>query len=269
MPFNVFNLNEEAHRVHVFAYIGFVSIRILREMGAMVLFAVQFLATICRRPLRLGRVVQEMHFIGVKSLFVIILVGAFSGMVLALQGFYALRLFGSEGLLGSAVSLGLVRELGPVLGALMVGARAGSAMTAEIGIMKISEQILALDVMTIDPLKYLVTPKIIASILVLPLLISIFDVVGIFSGYAVAVGLLDISSGSYMDSATSALVFQDVFGGFIKSLVFGFTLAWVCCYKGYNCEHGAKGVSNATTEAVVLASVLIFVLDYLLTSLLL
>jgi len=255
--------------VKIFSLIGSVAIGILREMGRMVLFFVQFLVSIFIRPLRFGRVVQEMHFIGVKSLFVIILVGAFAGMVLALQGYYALRTFGSEALLGSAVSLGLVRELAPVLGALMVGARAGSAMTAEIGIMKISEQILALDVMTIDPLKYLVTPKIVAAILVLPLLVSIFDVVGIFSGYVVSVGLLGISSGSYMDSATSALVFQDVSGGLIKALVFGGVLSWVCCYKGYNCEHGAKGVSNATTEAVVMASVLIFVLDYFLTSLLL
>jgi len=249
--------------------IGLETLKILREMGRMVLFFVQFLGTICKRPLRLGRVVMEMHFIGVKSLFVIILVGAFAGMVLALQGYYALRVFGSEALLGSAVSLGLVRELGPVLAALMVGARAGSAMTAEIGIMKISEQILALDVMTIDPLKYLVTPKIIAAILALPLLVSIFDVVGIFSGYGVAVGLLGVSHGSYMESATTALVLQDVTGGLIKALVFGFVLSWVCCYKGYHCEHGAKGVSNATTEAVVMASVLIFVLDYFLTSLLL
>jgi len=253
----------------VFSLIGHITIDILREMGRMVLFFVQFFLGIFKRPLRLGRVVQEMHFIGVKSLFVIILVGAFAGMVLALQGYYALRTFGSEAILGSAVSLGLIRELGPVLGALMVGARAGSAMTAEIGIMKISEQILALDVMTIDPMKYLVAPKIIAAIIVLPLLISIFDVVGIFSGYGVAVGLLGVSHGSYMDSARSALVFQDVFGGMIKALVFGFILSWVCCYKGYNCEHGAKGVSNATTEAVVMASVLIFVLDYFLTSLLL
>ncbi len=253
----------------VFSFIGVVTISTLREMGKMVLFFVQFFGTVFRRPLRLRRVVQEMHFIGVKSLFVIILVGAFSGMVLALQGYYALRHFGSESLLGSAVSLGLVRELGPVLGALMVGARAGSAMTAEIGIMKISEQILALDVMTIDPLKFLVTPKILGAIIVLPLLISIFDVVGIFSGYAVAVGLLGISHGSYMDSATSALVLQDITGGLIKAFVFGFILSWVCCYKGYNCEHGAKGVSNATTEAVVMASVLIFVVDYFLTSLLL
>jgi len=242
---------------------------VLREMGRMVLFFVQFLLGVFKRPLRIGRVVMEMHFIGVKSLFVIILVGAFSGMVLALQGYYALRTFGSEGMLGSAVSLGLVRELGPVLGALMVGARAGSAMTAEIGIMKISEQILALDVMTIDPMKYLVMPKIVAAIIVLPLLVSIFNVVGIFSGYAVAVGLLDISSGSYMESATSALVFRDVYSGLIKALVFGLVLSWVCCYKGYNCEHGAKGVSNATTEAVVMSSVLIFVLDYFLTSVLL
>ncbi|MFQ5354148.1 MAG: MlaE family ABC transporter permease [Thermodesulfobacteriota bacterium] len=255
--------------MNVFSLIGRQTLRVLREMGRMVLFFVQFFGTIFRRPLRLRRVVMEMHFIGVKSLFVIILVGAFSGMVLALQGFYALRIFGSEGLLGSAVSLGLVRELAPVLGALMVGARAGSAMTAEIGIMKISEQILALDVMTIDPLKYLVTPKILGAILVLPLLVSIFDVVGIFSGYAVAVGLLDISSGSYMESAKSALVSQDVVCGLVKSLVFGMTLSWVCCYKGYTCEHGAKGVSNATTEAVVMASVLIFVLDYFLTSILL
>lgn len=249
--------------------IGRWTILCLREMGRMVIFLFRFFLLVFTPPLRLGHVVKEMYVVGVRSLFVIVLIAAFAGMVLALQGYYALKGFGSEALLGSTVSLSLVRELGPVLGAIMVAARAGSAMAAEIGIMQISEQIDALDVMTLNPFKFLIVPKILAGILVLPLLVGIFDVIGIFTGYLIGVNILGVSSGSYLHEIAAGVVFKDVYGGFVKSLIFGLILAWVSCYKGYFCERGAKGVSKATTEAVVLSSVLIFVWDYFLTSVLL
>ena len=222
-----------------------------------------------RPPFRLNRVIQQVNFIGVKSLFVIALTASFTGMVLGLQGYYTLQKFGSEGLLGSAVALSLIRELGPVLAALMVTGRAGSAIAAEIGIMKITEQIDALEVMAINPMKYLIAPKILAGLIAIPLLTAMFDVIGIYGGYLVGVKLLGVSAGSFFSEMETSVVFRDVSSGVIKSFCFGVLLTWVCCYKGYYAGHGAEGVSKATTEAVVLASVLILVADYFLTSILL
>jgi phospholipid/cholesterol/gamma-HCH transport system permease protein len=210
-----------------------------------------------------------MHFIGVKSLFVIVLTGTFTGMVLGLQGYYSLRKFGAEGLLGSAVALSMIRELGPVLSALMVTGRAGSAMTAEIGLMRITEQIDALDTMAVSPMQYLVAPKVLAGVLVMPLLMAIFDVIGIYGGHLVGVNLLGVSSGGYTSSVQSAVEWKDVYGGILKALSFGLIVTWVCTYKGYNTEMSAEGLGKSTTEAVVLASVLVLIWDYFLTSVLL
>jgi len=235
----------------------------------MHVFLASSMVQVVQPPLRLRHVVREMHFIGVRSIFVIAVTAAFTGMVLGLQGYHTLRQFGSEGLLGSVVALSLIRELGPVLGALMVTARAGSAMAAEIGSMRITEQIDALDVMTLNPIKYLVVPKILAGILVLPFLVAIFDVIGISGGYVVGVKLLGVNPGSFFHEMESTVVFRDVYGGVVKSVVFGLVLTWVCCYKGYYTRHGAAGISKATTEAVVLAAVLILAWDYFLTAILL
>jgi phospholipid/cholesterol/gamma-HCH transport system permease protein len=224
---------------------------------------------IARRPSRPLHILKQISFIGAKSLFVICLTAAFTGMVLGLQGYYTLAKFGSEGMLGTAVALSLIRELGPVLTALMVTGRAGSAITAEIGIMRISEQIDALETMALDPFKYLVTPKMVAAIISLPLLCAIFDVVGIFGGWLVGVKLLGVSPGAYLYEMENAVVWQDVSSGIFKSLSFGVIIAWVGCYKGYFAGHGAEGVSRATTESVVLTSVLVLVWDYFLTSVLL
>jgi phospholipid/cholesterol/gamma-HCH transport system permease protein len=237
-------------------------------MGRMGLFSL-LLTWAFRPPFRLNRVIQQVNFIGVKSLFVIALTASFTGMVLGLQGYYTLQKFGSEGLLGSAVALSLIRELGPVLAALMVTGRAGSAIAAEIGIMKITEQIDALEVMAINPMKYLIAPKILAGLIAIPLLTAMFDVIGIYGGYLVGVKLLGVSAGSFFSEMETSVVFRDVSSGVIKSFCFGVLLTWVCCYKGYYAGHGAEGVSKATTEAVVLASVLILVADYFLTSILL
>jgi len=247
--------------------VGDQALFVVREMGRMVLFLVRVTVSALRPPYRPGRVVSEVYTIGARSLFVVILTSAFTGMVLGLQGYYTLSQFGSEAVLGTMVAMSLIRELGPVMAALMVTARAGSAVTAELGIMKISEQIDALDVMTLNPLKFLVVPKVIAGILSLPLLVGIFDVVGIFGGYIVGVELLGVNAGSYFNRMAADVVFRDIYIGFVKSLVFGMTLSWVCCYKGYTCGHGAKGVGRATTEAVVLSAVLILVWDYFITSL--
>jgi phospholipid/cholesterol/gamma-HCH transport system permease protein len=219
-------------------------------------------------PFKLKRIVRQIHFIGVRSLAVVLLTALFTGMVLGLQGYYTLRKFGAEGLLGPAVALSLIRELGPVLTAMMVIARAGSAISAEIGIMRISEQIDALEVMAVNPIKYLVTPRVIAALVALPLLTAIFDVVGIYGGYLSGVKLLGVDSGAYFSSMRHAVAMTDVNGGTFKSISFGILIAWICTYKGFHAGYGAEGVSRATTEAVVESSVLVLVWDYFMTSVL-
>jgi phospholipid/cholesterol/gamma-HCH transport system permease protein len=249
--------------------LGGMTLATLRYMGRMLAFLVYALYTIIRRPGRPIHVLKQIHFIGAKSLFVIVLTAAFTGMVLGLQGYYTLAKFGSEGMLGSAVALSLIRELGPVLTALMVTGRAGSAITAEIGIMKITEQIDALKTMALEPFKYLVSPKIIAAVIAVPLLTAIFDVVGISGGYLVGVKLLGVNPGVYFSEMEKSVVGKDIFSGFVKSVSFGLIISWICCFKGYYAGHGAEGVSRATTEAVVMTSVLVLVWDYFLTSVLL
>ncbi len=249
--------------------IGRTTLFIVEEMGRMLLFVLASFAWLARPPFRLFQIVKQLHFIGYKSTFVVVLTAAFTGMVLGLQGYYTLRKFGSEALLGSAVALSMIRELGPVLASLMVTARAGSAMTAEIGIMRITEQIDALDTMAINPLQYLIAPKLVAGLLGVPLLVAIFDVVGIYGGYLVGVELLGVNEGSYWSSIESAVEWKDVYGGILKSISFGLIVSWVCCYKGFYTRMSAEGLGTATTEAVVLSSVLILVWDYFLTSVLL
>jgi len=241
----------------------------LYGMGAMFLFLLSAFMWASRPPAKIRLIIQHIRTIGVDSLSVVILSGVFSGMVLGLQGYYSLRKFNAESWLGSAVALGLLRELGPVLSAFMVTGRTGSAMAAEIGMMRVTEQIDALYSMAINPVKYLVSPRIIAGLIAMPLLTSIFNVVGIYGAYLIGVGLLGVSSGSYFSGMESSVVFQDVYSGLLKSLSFGLIITWVCCYKGFNAPPMATGVSQATTESVVLSFVLILVWDYFMTSIML
>jgi phospholipid/cholesterol/gamma-HCH transport system permease protein len=247
--------------------IGLWFISLLSTMGHMFIFLINSLYYIFVPPFKFKLLLREIRFIGTKSLTVILLMGSFTGMVLALQIFYTLRKVGSEAYLGPAVALSLIRELGPVLSALTVTGRAGSAITAEIGIMRISEQIDALISMGLNPTRYLIVPKIVAAIIVFPLLTSIFDVIGIFGGYAVGVKLLGVSSGTYFSQMQHFVDMHDVNIGLYKSLSFGLLVLWVCCYKGFYTGYGAEGVSKATTEAVVMSSVLILIVDYFLGSL--
>ncbi|TAL11083.1 MAG: ABC transporter permease [Nitrospirae bacterium] len=250
------------------AGVGRKTLWLVGEMGRMMVFLISTVAWMARPPFRVMQLLKQIHFIGFKSLFVIVLTGTFTGMVLGLQGYYSLRKFGAEALLGSAVALSIIRELGPVLSALMVTGRAGSAMTAEIGIMRITEQIDALDTMAVNPMQYLIAPKVLASIIVMPMLCSIFDIIGIYGGYLVGVELLGVSSGAYTSSMESSVEWKDVYGGFLKAISFGVIISWVCTYKGYNTTMSAEGLGTATTEAVVLSSVLILIWDYFITSVL-
>ncbi len=238
----------------------------VQEVGRMQLFMLQALGLFFLPPYYFWNITRQAYLIGVRSCSIILLTGAFTGMVLGLQGYYTLRKFGAESALGSAVALSLIRELGPVLTALMVTGRAGSAITAEIGIMRITEQLDALDTMAINPLQYVVMPKMIAGVISVPLLTAIFDVVGILGGYLVGVVLLGVSSGSYFSGMVQSVESLDVNGGIVKSLVFGLTVTLVACFKGYFTGRGAEGVSAATTQAVVLSSVLVLAWDYILTS---
>jgi phospholipid/cholesterol/gamma-HCH transport system permease protein len=247
----------------------------LNEAGRMGIFLFFSLFNIIKPPYnKIASVLKQIYVIGSLSVFVIIFTGAFTGMVLGLQGYNTLTKFGAEGLLGSAVALSLIRELGPVLSALMVTGRAGSAICAEIGIMRISEQIDALECMAIDPYKFIMAPKFIAGIISMPLLTALFDVIGIFGGYAVGVGLLGGNEGAFFSSMQSDVEFIDVYMGFVKSVCFGLLIVWLCAAKGYYVHlerkggFGAEGVSNVTTSAVVLTSVSILVVDYFITSIL-
>ncbi len=240
----------------------------VEDLGRVFLLLLDALGWLFRPPLRLGVILRQMEFVGVQSLFVVVLTGGFTGAVLALQSFHAFRLFTAESLVGVAVALSMTRELGPVLTSLMVTARAGSAMAAELGTMRITEQIDALATMAVSPVNYLVTPRIVAGITMVPLLTIVCDVVGIAGGYVVAVWLLDIPSGIYLARMWEAVYMEDVVDGLIKSVVFGLILTLIGCYKGFYTTGGAEGVGRATTQAVVLASISIIASDYFLTALL-
>jgi len=250
--------------------LGTASLEYLRRMGVMGLFLFKTFFYACIPPLKFNRVLKQIRFIGFQSTLLIILTGGFSGMVLGFQGYYSLSRFGSDAFLGPMVGLSLIRELGPVISALMVTGRAGSAITAEIGIMRISEQIDAMELMGLNPYRYLIVPNLLAAMISLPLLCAIFDVVGIFGGYLIGGKLLGVGAGTYFGEMANYVDMRDVMEGIYKSLSFGILIVWVCCFKGfYTTEFsgfGAEGVSKATTQAVVLSSVLILVWDYFMTS---
>jgi phospholipid/cholesterol/gamma-HCH transport system permease protein len=236
--------------------------------GSAWVFIAETIVGIFRPPFRGRLLLRQLLEIGFNSVLVIFLIGGFTGAVLAVQGEYTLSKFGATAWTGPMVALSLIRELAPVLTALMVIGRAGSAITAEIGIMRITEQIDALKSMAVDPVRYLMVPRLLAGIISMPLLMCVFTTIGIGGGYLVGSKLLGLSPGSFMGQIIANLDMVDVKSGLIKSLVFGFIFGWVSCYKGYTCGFGAVGVNKATTQAVVIASVSVLVVDYFLTSIL-
>jgi len=258
-----------------FAWLGDQFLYLLTDLGRMGLFLLAALAGVFKRPFRGKELLKQLSFIGAGSITVIFFTALSSGMVLGLQGYYSLHKFGAEGMLGSAVSLTLIMELGPILTALMVTGRAGSAMCAEIGIMRISEQIDALECMAVDPFRYLISPKLLATMISVPLLTAMFDVVGIFGGYLAGVKLMGVSSGSYFNGMMQSVTNHDIRLGIIKSVVFALLLVWISTGRGYFVQQirgvgfGAESVSKVTTQAVVMSSISVLIFDYLLTAVLL
>ncbi len=253
-----------------FTFVGREALRLLGNLGAIAVFFFLAFIRIFRRK-QLLEIANQVFYIGARSSLIVMLVGLFTGMVLGLQLFYTLVKFGSVGALGSAVALSLVRELGPVLTAIMITARAGSAMAAEIGILRTSEQVDALYTMRVDPMRYLISPRVAASIISFPLLTAFFDLIGIIGGYVTAVLLLGTNGGTYWYRVQSSLGMVDIRGGFIKSLVFAVIVSSICCFQGYFCHmrtdgFGAKAVGLATISAVVLSCVMILIADYVVTS---
>ncbi len=237
----------------------------VETMGGVGRQLVQAIGLIFVPPFRLRLVIRQMEFVGNKSLGVVILTGIFTGMVLTFQTYRSLRDFGSESIVGGLVAVAMVRELGPVLASLMVNARAGSAIAAELGTMRVTEQIDALVSLAVNPVQYLVTPRILAGMLVMPMLAVIADLMGIVGGYLVGVLLLGVDGGIFYAKILAFVTFSDIMQGTLKSIVFGLILTQVGAYKGYYTKGGAEGVGRATTEAVVMAAVLILLADYLIT----
>ena len=245
---------------------GALVLYILTEMGRMGIFIASTVFHVFAPPLKFWRLLKQIQFIGYQSILLILLSGLFTGMVLGFQGYYTLARVGTSAFLGPAVALSLLRELGPVITALMVTGRAGSAIAAEIGIMRISEEIDALELMGLNPHRYLIVPNFLAALIALPLLTAVFDVIGIFGGYLIGVKLLGVGAGTYFGEMAGYVRMSDITGGMYKAISFGGFIALVCCYKGFHAGFGAEGVSKATTQAVVMSSVLILVWDYFMTS---
>ncbi|ATX82814.1 phospholipid/cholesterol/gamma-HCH transport system permease protein [Mariprofundus ferrinatatus] len=249
-----------------FGRMGRYAMRGIEHLGDGTRLAFHALSLLFAKPWQGKHFVIQLYALGVGSLAIIVITGAFTGMVLALQGYYTLAKFGSESLLGAGVGMSIIRELGPVLGAFMIIGRAGSSITAEIGIMRVTEQTDALEMMAVNPMQRIILPRIIATTLAVPLLVSIFDVVGIGAGYIVGVELLGVNPGAYMAELVAKLEMIDLNGGWVKAVVFGFMIGTICTYMGYRAQPTTEGVAKATTQAVVIASVSVLIIDYILTS---
>lgn len=255
-------------QLNVFQVIGEETVGLFNTLGAFALFFFNIIKVFLSSRLKIHKTFEQMKMIGVDSLSIVVLTGASSGAVLALQSYFGFKRFGAEGFIGPVVALSLVRELGPVLTGLMVTGRAGSAIAAELGTMKITEQLDALKTLGIDSNQFLMIPRVLAGVIILPFLSLFCSIFGIMGGYLIAVHTLHINGQQYIDGIQTYLEYSDITGGLIKASVFGLILTWVSCYKGYQTAGGAKGVGISTTEAVVVSSILILITDYFLTALL-
>ncbi len=245
--------------------IGSSAIKSLEVLGATLLFVLVSLSHIVRPTIYFRNICKQFMEIAFYSLPIVGLTAFFTGMVLALQSYIGFARFSAEGAIANVVVISITRELGPVLTALMVAGRISGAIAAEIGTMKVSEQLDALYTLSVNPIKYLITPKIIAGIFALPILVLVADIIGVMGGWIVAVMQLDFSSSLYLKSTMSFVTFLDVFSGLVKAMVFGLIITVMGCFFGYFSGKGAMGVGKATTNSVVVSSILIFLFDYILT----
>jgi phospholipid/cholesterol/gamma-HCH transport system permease protein len=238
----------------------------VRKLGATALFLFRLLAQCVPALARPRLVVYQVFNSGARSLIIVMLAGLFVGMVLALQGFTLLQRFGSEESLGSAAAVGLLTELGPVVTALLFAGRAGTSLTSEIGLMRATDQLVAMEIMAVDPMRYVAAPRFLGGFVAMPLLAAIFSIVGLFGAQLVGVQMLGVDKGSFWSQMQSAVSLHGVNEGIVKSLVFGTTCSLIAVYEGYNAEPTAAGVGLATTRTVVASSVLTLLLDYVLTA---
>lgn len=245
---------------------GAAIIRIVVRLGGWVLFAAESLGWIFRKPFRSNIILKQMEFIGVKSVPIIALTGLFVGAVFSLQTGKVFALFHAESLVGATIGLSITREIGPVFAALMITARCCSAMAAELGTMKVTEQIDALYSMAVSPIHYLVVPRVIATVIMSPLLTAFFCFVAVIGAYFVGVELLQIPAGPFLQKLYYHVDVDDFIGGLVKAAFFGFFISLISCYQGFKATMGAAGVGRATTRAVVISSVVVLVSDYFLTS---
>jgi phospholipid/cholesterol/gamma-HCH transport system permease protein len=248
--------------------VGRAILRLLEEIGRFFMMLGRILFWALRPPYDIRELFRQMVRVGVDSIPVVFLTMLFTGMVLSLQAYNGFARFGAQGLVGSVIALSLMRELSPVLSVLMVTGRVGSSMAAEIGSMRVTEQIDALEALATEPVQYLFVPRVIASVLMMPLLVVMGDVVGMYGGYFVAVNLLGSNPGTYYESQFSRLDMIDFTSGLIKAAAFGLIFSVVACVRGYYTEGGAEGVGRSTTQAVVASSLTILLVDFFLTRLL-
>ncbi|HTQ15574.1 MAG TPA: ABC transporter permease [Rhizomicrobium sp.] len=254
--------------MNVFAAIGRVVLALLAEIGALTLFTWSAVSSLIRPPIYWRLIGQQMMRIGYFSLPVVGLTAFFTGGALALQIYVGGNRFGAESFVPNIVVLGITRELGPVIAGLMVAGRVAAAIAAEIGTMRVTEQIDALTTLSTDPVKYLVVPRLVASVVTLPALVLVADAIGVFGGYTVSTRSLGFNGAVYLKNTIDFMTNQDVSSGVIKVAVFGFIIAMMGCYNGFRSRGGAQGVGAATTNAVVSASILILAANYFLTSIL-
>jgi phospholipid/cholesterol/gamma-HCH transport system permease protein len=240
----------------------------LSGLGRAQFFLLTILGSLPSTLMRPRLIVQQLYFVGVMSMIIIVISGSFVGMVLALQGYRTLVRFGAEESLGVFVALVIIRELGPVVTALLFAGRAGSALAAELGLMQATDQISAMEMMAVDPVKRVVAPRFLAGVLAMPLLASIFAVmaIGIAGGHAVGVELLGVDSGSYWSQIRGSVEMADIRDGLVKAFVFGTAVSWIAVYQGYHAAPTSEGVSRATTSTVVISSLAILALDFILTA---
>lgn len=248
--------------------LGRNTLDIIAGLGRAVLMLVAAIVQVPNPKKGFPLLINQLYAVGVLSLLIIVVSGTFIGMVLALQGYTILVGYGAEASLGPMVALSLLRELGPVVAALLFAGRAGSALTAEIGLMKATEQLSSMEMMAVDPLRRVIAPRFWAGFISLPLLAAIFSTVGILGAHLVGVDWLGVDSGTFWSVMQAQVDFQkDVLNGIIKSLVFAFVVTWIAVYKGYACEPTSEGISRATTATVVQSSLLVLGLDFILTAL--
>ncbi len=250
------------------ARLGRIGICTLERLGRGHVLLLHMLSGLTALVIRPRLLIAQIHYVGVLSLLIITVSGLFVGMVLALQGYYILSQFGAEETLGVMVAASLVRELGPVVTGLLFAGRAGSALTAEIGLMKATEQLSGLEMMAIDPIKRILTPRFMAGLISMPLLAALFSAIGVIGGHFIGVELLGVDEGAYWSQMQSKIdLHEDIFNGVIKSMVFGFICTWIALFQGHDCVPTSEGVSRATTRTVVHSALAILCLDFVLTAL--